>query len=130
MYPLRTLVIDADMPRRIRTEISHRGRNVERVQRFGLKNSKDPALLPALDEILDDWILITGDNKMPFAHAAAVREVRGTIATIDPRRPDGVDLINWRFEVVHRWLHKMHEQKAGEVRRYSYRSHRIWTPIN
>lgn len=117
------------MPRRTRTELARRGRTVERVQAYGLKDSKDPQLLPELDQRLDDWILITGDDKMPFAHAGIVAAVGATIATIDPRRPDGIDLIEWRMEIVHRWVHKMHEQAAGEVRRYNHKTHRIWTPL-
>ena len=129
MFPPRTLVIDADMPRRTRTELARRGRTVERVQAYGLKDSKDPQLLPELDQRLDDWILITGDDKMPFAHADTVTAVGATIATIDPRRPDGIDLIEWRMEIVHRWVHKIHDQEVGEVRRYNHKSHRIWTPL-
>lgn len=129
MHPPRTLVIDADLPGRTRTELAHRGRRVERVQHYELKDSKDPLLLPALDSLLDDWILITGDDKMPFAHGNAIAAVGATIATIDPRRPQGISLVEWRLEVVHRWVHKMHEQEAGEIRRYSYKTHRIWTPL-
>lgn len=127
MHPSRILVVDADMPSRTRTELWHRGRNVERLQFYGLKNSKDPELLPQLAALLDDWILITGDDKMPFAHADAIAAVDATVATIDPRRPDGITLVAWRLEVVHRWVHKMHEQKPGEVRRYNHKSHRVWT---
>jgi hypothetical protein len=123
------LVIDADMPGRTRTEIWHRGRNVQRVQHYGLKNSQDPKLLPELDSRLEDWILITGDDKMPFAHADTIAAVGATIATIDPRRPAGIDLIEWRLEVVQRWVHKMHEQERGEVRRYNHKTHRLWTPL-
>ncbi len=117
------------MPARTRTEIWHRGRNVQRVQHYGLKKSKDPQLLPDLDALLDDWILITGDDKMPFAHAETIKKVGATIATIDPRRPPGIKLVEWRLEVVHRWIHKMHEQETGEVRRYNHKTHRVWTPL-
>ena len=113
----------------MRTELWHRGRNAERVQHFGLRDSKDPELLPALDAVLDDWILITGDDKMPFAHAGDLQALGATVATIDPRRPEGIRLVEWRLEVVHRWAHKMHVQRAGEIRRYNHKTHRIWSPL-
>lgn len=124
------MVIDEDMPSRTRTELWHRGRNAKRVKHFGLSGSKDPQLLPALDDKLDDWILITGDDKMPMAHAEAIEAAGATIATIDPRVPAGIELIQWRLEVVHRWAHRIHEQERGEVRRYSYKAHRLWTPLH
>ena len=128
MHPARIIVIDEDLPQRLRTELWNRGRTTERVRFYGLSGSLDPALLPALAAQLDDCVLVTGDDKMPLAHAAIVASVGATIATVEPRRPEGVTLDAWRREVVHRWAHKIHEQRDGEVRRYSYTTHRIWTP--
>ena len=122
------MVLDANLPPRLATEIEHRGRTARHVKHFGLQECKDTKLLSELDAKLDDWILITADDKMPFAHAEAVKAARATIATIDGRRPDGITLGPWRREVVHRWVHKMHVQDPGEVRRYSHKTHRIWAP--
>jgi len=128
LFPERVLVLDANLPRRLATEIAHRGRTARRVKYFGLQHNGDPELLSKLNELLDDWILITGDDKMPLDHSEAVKAIGATIATIDPRRPEGIAQGNWQREVSHRWVHKMHVQDPGEVRRYNHETHRIWTP--
>jgi PIN like domain len=124
---LRTLVIDENLPKRLATELNYRGRNAASVSALGLRGSLDPELLRKLDAQLDgDWVLVTADDAMPEDHAEALRNVGGTVATINPDRDEGWDIDAWRREVVHRWAHVMHDQPTGSVRRYSLRRHTTW----
>jgi hypothetical protein len=117
MHPQRLLVLDENLPHRLKTELDRRGRTAIRLSELGLKGSDDADLLKALDQDLPDWILVTADDKMPLAHAVAVTRVAATIATVDPRHPGTIGLDQWRCEVVHRWAHRIHEQEMGTVRR-------------
>ncbi|MBU1226419.1 MAG: DUF5615 family PIN-like protein [Actinobacteria bacterium] len=127
----RLLVIDENLNPRLATELNKRGFVARRVRYFGLSGEKDHELLPALKEQLagSDWMLITADDRMPHTHGPLLDELGITVATIDPRVPDGRLLEEWRRDVVHRWVHKMEEQAQGTIRRYSERAHRSWTPI-
>ncbi|HET6551858.1 MAG TPA: hypothetical protein VFG79_25540 [Solirubrobacter sp.] len=125
--PDRTLVVDENLPKRLATELTYRGRNSVSVGSLGLKGSLDPDLLRNLQAQLgDDWILITADDALPEDHADALAEVGGTVATVHPDREPGWGVDAWRREIVHRWAHAIHEQARGTVRRYSLRRHAIW----
>ncbi len=124
--PQRTLVLDENLNPRLATELKRRGRDATRVQELGLRGSADPDLLDKLDAQLDDWILITADDRLPDAHAEAMKRVSATVATISPDREEGWSLEAWRREIVHRWAHLMHEQEAGTVRRYSLKRPVFW----
>jgi hypothetical protein len=123
------LVLDADIDKRMATELRKRGRNVISVYTLGLSKEKDPELLPKLAVMFpgDDWVLFTADDRMPFEHADAVAKSGHAIATIDPRRTDGYTrTLEWRREIVHRWVHMAQGQQRGLIRRYSLNSHRAW----
>lgn len=125
------LIIDANLPKRLATELKNRGRRSVSTAQLGLKDAKDPSLLEILAERPEPWVLVTGDDKMPEEHAEVIAELRPTIATVDPRRdeqyqaPDQEDA--WNREVVHKWAHKMATQAPGTIRRYSLGGHRMWT---
>jgi len=126
-----TLVIDADLNKRIATELKRRGRTAIALSELRLRHAKDPDLLRALAEHFGDspWVLVTGDYNMPVVHADVIVEVRATLATIDPRRPPEYldDEDAWGREVAHRWAHVMARQPPGSIRRYSGNGGRKWT---
>jgi hypothetical protein len=124
--PSRTLVIDENLSHRLGTELSYRGRDAVSVKSLGLRGSSDPELLDKLESQLDDWVLVTADDALPDSHADAVARINATIAIVNPDREHGWPLEAWRREVVHRWVHVIHTQDAGSVRRYSLRRHSIW----
>jgi hypothetical protein len=125
------LVIDADLNKRIATELKRRGRDAVGVSELQMRHALDPDLLRALAQLFHDehWVLVTGDDNMPAVHADVIAEVKATIATIDPRRPspyaDNED--GWGREIVHRWAHLMERQPSGMIRRYSEGGSRRWT---
>jgi hypothetical protein len=126
------LVIDASLNKRIATELKRRGRNAVALSELQLRHAKDPDLLHALIEHFGDqhWVLVTGDDNLPAAHADVVAEVNATIATVDPRRSSMYtdDEDAWGREVAHRWAHMMERQPKGSVKRYSDRGGRKWAP--
>ena len=128
-----TLVIDADLPKRIATELNRRGRTAIALSELLLHRSLDPDLLRALADHFGDapWVLVTGDDAMPAVHPEVINEVHATLATIDPRRSHGYadDQAQdaWRREIVHRWAHKMAVQAPGTIRRYGENGGRTWT---
>lgn len=126
----RVLIIDEDLPRRLAAELNKRGRSASTVASLGFAGAKDPALLADLTQLgpVLEWVLVTGDDAMPWEHMDAITETNATVATIDPRRPKGITQDAWRRDVVHRWGHKMQLQKAGSVRRYSLATNLIWRP--
>jgi hypothetical protein len=125
------LVIDADLNKRIATELKRRGRQAVALSELHLRHVKDPELLRALAAHFGDkpWILVTGDDNMPAVHADVIHEVGATLATVDPRWPPGYrgDEDAWGREVVHRWAHLIEKQSPGSVRRYSSGGGRSWT---
>jgi PIN domain-containing protein len=128
MPPARLLVIDENLPRRLSTELTNRGRGARRLADLGLKGVGDLELLTRLAGEHDDWILVTADDRMPLDHADPIEALAATIATIDPRRRDGYNVDQWRREIAHRWAHAIHEQDAGTVLRYSLSGKRAWRP--
>jgi hypothetical protein len=125
------LIIDADLNKRVATELNRRGRDAIALSELQLRHAKDPDLLRALAQHFSDerWVLVTGDDNMPAVHAAVIAEVNATIATVDPRRPpeyaESEDA--WGREVTHRWAHAMEQQADGSVRRYSAGGGRRWS---
>ena len=126
-------MLDADIAKRVGTELRSRGRPAVSVYTLSLAEKEDPDLLEALYEEFgtdgDHWSLATADDRMPYVHQAAVEVSPIAISTIDPRRAAGyLTTDEWRRDIVHRWVHAMQEQKAGTVRRYSLKSYRAWVP--
>jgi hypothetical protein len=126
----RLLVIDEDLAPRLASYLNKRGRQARSVADLGLRRSTDPELLRDLSTRagLGEWVLVTGNDGMPAEHPRLIGELNPTIATIDPRRPDGVKELEWRTDVVHRWAHAMQEQEPGTVRRYSLGRSSTWSP--
>jgi hypothetical protein len=126
----RVLIIDEDLPRRLATELDKRGRSATTVAALGFAGAKDPALLADLTQLgpVLEWVLVTGDDAMPWEHSTVLTDTGATIATVDPRRPKGITQDAWRRDVVHRWGHTMQLQEPGSVRRYSFAASREWTP--
>ena len=125
------LIIDADIHKRVTTELNARGRDAIATSELDLSREKDEPLLRALAVQLGDpeaWVLVTGDDAMPDDHQAAFAELQITLATIDPRRPEDVGEDSWRRDVVHRWAHAIQIQPAGTIRRYSAIRHGLWKP--
>ena len=86
VLPLR-LVVDADVDNRVATELKARGRDAIALSELELHRLKDEPLLRALGNTVGDpsgWVLVTGDDSMPDDHGDVLRELRVTLATIDP----------------------------------------------
>jgi hypothetical protein len=119
------LVIDENIVHRVATELSERGRPATSVQSQRWKGRQDG---PLIDKIIEKYgneaILVTADNQMSADHPGDVAKLR--VAIVDPLRPNGYSLVQWRRDVVHRWAHFMQEQPLGTVRRYGL-TNRAWT---
>lgn len=125
-----TLVIDADLNKRIATELKRRGRTAVALSELHLHRAPDPDLLRSVAEHFRDgpWVLVTGDDSMPAVHAEVIAEVGATLATVDRRRPPAYeDDDAWGCEIAHRWAHVMARQVPGSVRRYGESGGRTWT---
>jgi len=97
----RAVVLDENLPGRLATELKRRGRRATHVSELQLRGAQDPDLLAAIDQRLDDWILITADLKMPAEHASASVDVSATLAIVGRAAP-GWATGEWWREVVHR----------------------------
>jgi hypothetical protein len=123
------LVIDANLSKRLATELQRPGRTASSVSSLKLRHLVDPELLAVLAERYRDqrWVLVTGDDLMPGEHHQHIEAWSITVATVDGRwRGQGLSQEEWKREVVHRWAHVMAAQRPGTVQRYSLRSHRAW----
>lgn len=108
---------------------------VETAQNLGMHRLSDSELLARLARFDYEWVLVTGDDRMPFVHSDVVSQYHPTIATVDGEWERictalgrGLSQAQFQHETVHRWAHVISEQGAGEVRRYSPRSGQLWRP--
>jgi hypothetical protein len=128
----RLIVVDADLPRRLKGQLLSRGRRAIHAADLGLAEGvKDPELLRGLGELYGrevDWILVTGDDGMPAEHGPIIIETEATIATIHPEQPTDLTEHAWRIDVVQRWAHAMQAQVPQTVRRYDMAGGKVWTP--
>jgi hypothetical protein len=129
----RLLVIDADLGgKRLAARLRDRGRRAIYTGQHGLAHDvKDPEVLRGLADLYDDdedWVFVTGDDKLPAEHGPVVIETRATIATIDPEYPEGMLEYEWRTDIVQRWAHAMQKQPPQTVRRYSENGSKVWRP--
>lgn len=125
------MVIDADLGGRLASRLRDRGRNAVFTGQIGLAiGVEDPDVLRGLRDLYDDedWVLVTGDDKLPAEHGPVVVETEATIATVDPDYPEGLTEYAWRTDVVQRWAHAIQTQKPRTVRRYSEGGSKVWTP--
>jgi hypothetical protein len=122
----RRVVLDEDINWKLKGELQRRGRaDATAVISEGIDGRKDGALFKALAEgDFEPFVLVTWDNKMLDVHAAEIAHHGTTIAVVDERwfkrsgRPDS-DKEPYIRDIVHRWLHRMEIQSAGELRIYS-----------
>lgn len=126
--PGRLLVIDESLDKRLAHQLEQRGRRAQSVEWLGLLANLDAALLRALHEREDDWMLVTGDDDMPREHGPLITSLGTTVATVDGRRSLEWGREEWKKEIVHRWAHVMQKQQPGTIRRYGINRHAVWTP--
>jgi hypothetical protein len=122
----RLLIVDESLNKRIAADLRHRGMNASAVAALGWKGLTDPPLLRAIAREHSEAVLITGDDNLPATHRDVLDETHITIAIIGPGRPPEVPEDEWDFDVVQRWAHKMAEQPAASVKRYSLAGAREW----
>jgi len=127
---LARLVIDADIDKRVATELKFRGRDAVATSELELHHEKDEPLLRALADHFgpNGWVLVSGDDAMPDDHGDVLAELGVTLATVDPRRPEVTEEAAWRRDVIHRWAHAIQIQEPGTIRRYSAVRHGLWRP--
>jgi hypothetical protein len=102
-------------------ELRCRGmRNASSNRELGLLGKKDGALIKALAEKHEPCILVAWDNKMYLSHAQALDHFDLTLAVVDQDAKRG-DLTEEEYyrEVIHRWAHRMAQQRPGTVMKYS-----------
>jgi hypothetical protein len=128
----RLLVIDADMPKRLAPALELRARRVVTASKLKLaENVKDAELLRGLAALFngkEEWVLVTGDDRMPLEHGPVITETRATLAVIHPEVPVGLMQHSWRVDVVQRHAHTMQRQQPQTVRRYTIGGSTVWTP--
>lgn len=130
----RLIVVDASLSTRIPSELRKRGRDARSLAQLGLKTLLDPDLIPRLAARFtgDDWMLLTGDDAMPLAHGEIIAACELTVATVHPwqdyKHRGFPSQEAYKHEVVHRWAHKLIEQKPQAIRRYTPFRHSVWTP--
>jgi hypothetical protein len=116
------LVVDEDLPARFASDLKKRGYDATSVKELGLAGAgvKDPDLIAHLAERCPGCVLITFDNKMVEVHRAALVRHRMTLAIVDSRADrEGLDELEYIYDVMHRWVHRIAAQEPGTVRRYS-----------
>jgi predicted nuclease of predicted toxin-antitoxin system len=130
----KILVIDENLDSRIAAELKSRGRDAVSVKDLGLTTKLDEELLWELSMRLNDWVLVTADDRMPFEHPEAIMEVKATIATIDGEwekccAKNNLHLNQQQFqrETIQRWAHQLSDQASGTLRRYSPVRNSVWT---
>ena len=129
-HPRRLIIIDADLNKRLATELVGRARPARSLASYNLARSLDPVVLRRLHERIEDpLVLLTGDDHKPFDHAETLADLGTTVAAIDRRKPPdfGSDWDGYRREVAHRWAHAVAHQAPATIRRYSLTQNRVWT---
>lgn len=125
------LVIDASLDNRIASELRARGREAVALSQLGFHNLEDPPMLLAVSRrfsaVDDPFVLVTSDDAMPGDHGAELNKFDITLATVDPRVPEGYTQNSWGRDVIHRWAHAMQMQTPATWRRYSLTRHSVWT---
>lgn len=127
----RLLVIDATFDDRLARQLTDRGRKAVSVRTHHFGDASDDVLLTSLanEYAGQDWMLITSDDAMPNEHKGAIDSLGHlTIATVSGDRPKGMHPEHYKYEVVHRWVHRMQERSAGEIWRYHLAGSNLWRP--
>lgn len=124
---IRLLIIDESSSNRLALELCKRGRPALSLKQLGFVGFKDSPLIDAVGRAHPDAVLVTGDDRMPWAWAAELAARGLTVATIDAVGcPRWLTTDQWRRDVTHRWAHQMQSQAAGTIRRYGEMNRR-WT---
>lgn len=73
----KELVLDADLPGSLRSELEARGFRAEHLRRLGLDGIDDDVMLKRLRTDYDpiDCVLVTSDDRMPQNHYATLVQV-------------------------------------------------------
>lgn len=132
------LVIDASLAHRIAKSLRERGRESHSCHEYGIHELKDPPLLREVFGKFPGAVLVTGDYAMPGDHRDVIQEVGATVAAVVSfkhcKHPwqsakDGMEIEEaYKWEVVHRWAHRMSEQERGTCKRYGLKATGEWTP--
>lgn len=123
----RRLVIDADLNKRLATELKARGIEAVSASELQIKGLLDPVLLENLhDRFPDGFVLVTADDHMPLEHADTIARLGSTIAVVDPTREPDVPIDTHRRNIVHRHAESMSDQTSATVLRYGARKTK-WT---
>lgn len=127
---VKEIVLDADLPRRLRGELVARGMRATTLAELKIDGLLDDPMLAALSEKRHPAgiVLVTADDKMPRDHGDNIRRLGFTVATIDGRwQGKGFDTQDqWNRDTVHRWAHRMNIQAEKEIRRYSPARQNLW----
>lgn len=128
----KDLILDADLPPRLRPELVARGFAAVRLSELRLHRMQDEPMIQLLVEQRDvgTFVMVTGDDKMPKTHRDLVLRTGLAIATIDGRW-EGRGYPSqecWHRDVVHRWAHRMRRHDDKEIRRYRPDAHALWRP--
>jgi hypothetical protein len=130
----RLLIIDESLSNRISAELVKRGRRSESNYSLGLTRRLDRPLIEKLSLREDEWVLVTGDDRMPEEHAEIIARTGATIATVDGRWEPFCKLhslqigqAEFQWDTVHRWAHVIAEQPERTIRRYNPLRHSPWT---
>jgi len=88
----RLLILDASISTRLARELKERGRPAVSTAELGLGGLLDDALLRALAERDDEWVLVAADDKMPFEHPDTVKETGATRQSTEHGRRSASDM--------------------------------------
>ncbi|MBI5158375.1 MAG: hypothetical protein HZA58_10270 [Acidimicrobiia bacterium] len=113
------LLLDASLAHRLATRLRERGRNAVSSKELRIHGFLDPPLLRAIHLLFPLATIVTGDDHMPQEHGHLLARWGLTVAVIDPQRTWPYTQEQWKQDVLHRWAHKMQEQKRGTAFRYS-----------
>jgi hypothetical protein len=115
------LVLDEDVNWKIAPELTARGYDATSSEQMGLagRRVKDPVWLYILSRQSTPCVLVSFDNKMPTRHRADLIKRGSTVAYIDSKAPRaGLTREQYTREVIHRWAHRMANQKSGTLYKY------------
>ena len=123
------LVIDESLNSRIATDLKLRGRDAVSVGELNLRGLQDPELLLRAFKLLPNCVFVTADNAMPAEHPEEIVLAMATLAIVSGRRPAAYEFRQepWERETIHRWAHRMQEQKPQSVMRFGVSGPRPWT---
>ena len=132
----RLIVVDESLDSRLVTHLAKRGRAAKSYNDLGFRGLEDPVMIrDYLSKIQEPWVLVTGDDFMPYEHAVTLASINATVATIDgdweqlcAKKGVVLNPEAFKVEAVHRWAHVISEMDQGTIRRFNPWRHSIWRP--